>query len=137
MLIVLLWAVPGRPATPMETVKANVEKVLAVLRDKNLNEEAKKEKLRAYYREMMDEVELSRRTLGANWRKLNPEQQREFMDLYRQLLERAYVNKILSYDYNESKIVFPREVMVSQTRPKWRRKPSAPPRKSPSPTGWS
>ena len=116
LLLFFLTVISCFAATPMETVKANVEKVMAVVRDKNLNEEAKKEKLRAYYREMMDEVELSRRTLGANWRKLNPEQQREFMDLYRQLLERAYANKILSYDYNESKMVFPREVMVSQTQ---------------------
>jgi len=117
MLILLLWAVPGRPAAgPMETVKADVEKVLAVVRDKNLSEEAKREKLRAYYREMMDEVELARRTLGANWKKFNPEQQREFMDLYRQLLEKAYADKILSYDYNESKLLFSREVMLSQNQ---------------------
>ena len=105
-MMFLLSAAPILAAGPLETVKANAEKVLAVLRDKSLDTEAKKEKLRAYYREMIDEGELSRRTLGANWRKLTPEQQREFMDLYRQLLEKAYADKILSYDYSEAKLVF-------------------------------
>ncbi len=48
LLMFILWAVPVLPAAgPLETVKANADKVLAVLRDKNLGEEAKKEKLRA------------------------------------------------------------------------------------------
>ncbi len=116
LLLFLLSAVSALAAGPLETVKANAEKVLAVLRDKNLNEEPKKEKLRAYYREMIDEVELSRRTLGANWGKLNPAQQREFMDLYRQILEKAYADKIFSYDYSGAKLVFGKETMLSQNR---------------------
>lgn len=116
LLFLFLWAAPILAAGPLETIKANAEKVLAVLRDKNVSEEAKKEKLRAYYREMIDEAELARRTLGANWRKLNPEQQREFMDLYRQLLEKAYADKIFSYNYDEAKLVFSKEVMMGQNQ---------------------
>ena len=116
LLLFFLTVISCFAATPLETVKADAEKVLAVARDKNLSEEAKKEKLRAYYREMIDEVELSRRTLGANWGKLNPAQQREFMDLYRQILEKAYVDKILSYDYSGAKLVFSKETMLSENR---------------------
>lgn len=116
LLLFFLSVVSALAAGPLETVKANAEKVLTVLRDKNLGEEAKKEKLRAYYREMIDEVELSRRTLGANWGKLTPAQQQEFMDLYRQILEKAYADKIFSYDYSQAKLVFSKEIMLAQNR---------------------
>jgi phospholipid transport system substrate-binding protein len=110
-LIFLLFALPAQAAEPLATVQAEVNKVLDVLRDKTLSTEAKKEKLRDLYSEMFDEVELARRTLGANWKKLNPAQQEEFVRLYRQVLEKAYINKILSY--TDQKIVFSRASMLS------------------------
>ena len=51
------------------------------------------------------------RTLGANWTKLNSAQQEEFVQLYRRILEKAYIDKILSY--TDEKIVFSRESMLS------------------------
>jgi phospholipid transport system substrate-binding protein len=63
---------------------------------------------------MFDGVELSMRTMGANWAKLNPAQQKEFVQLYRQILEKAYINKILAY--TSEKIVFPKEIMLSNSQ---------------------
>jgi phospholipid transport system substrate-binding protein len=111
ILIFLLFPLPAQAAEPLATVQAEVNKVLDVLRDKTLTTEAKREKLRNLYSEMFDEVEMARRTLGANWKKLNPAQQEEFVRLYRQVLEKAYINKILSY--TDEKIVFARASMLS------------------------
>jgi len=58
------------------------KKVLDVLGDSSLNADVKKERLRTFYGQMFDEVEFSRRTLGANWPKLNPAQQQEFVRLF-------------------------------------------------------
>jgi phospholipid transport system substrate-binding protein len=106
---------PVFAGVPLDTVQANVNKVLDVLRDPKLKAESakgiKKEKLEAIYEQMFDEVELSRRTLGGNWNKLNPAQQKEFIQLYRKILEKAYVDKILSY--TNEKIVFSKENMLS------------------------
>src|SRR4030066_158947 len=74
----------------------------------------KKEKLEAIYEQMFDGVELSMRTLGKNWTKLNPAQQQEFIQLYRQILEKAYIDKILSY--TNEKIVFSKENMLSNNQ---------------------
>jgi phospholipid transport system substrate-binding protein len=112
ILVFLLFTVPAQAAGPAATIQADIDKVLEVLRDKNLSEEAKREKILAFYRQMFDEEELSRRTLGANWRKLDPSQQKEFAQLYRQVLERAYMNKILSY--KDQKVVVTREITFSQ-----------------------
>ena len=63
---------------------------------------------------MFDEVELSRRTLARNWNKLNTAQRQEFVQLFRQVLEKAYIDKILSY--TDEKIVFDKESMLSENQ---------------------
>ena len=118
ILMLFLSALPVYAGAPLDTVQTNVNKVLDVLRDPNLKGESakgtKKEKLEAIYEQMFDGVELSMRTLGTNWKKLNPAQQKEFVQLYRQILEKAYIDKILSY--TDEKIVFPKESMLSNNQ---------------------
>ena len=118
ILMFFLSTLPAYAGAPLDTVQANVNKVLDVLRDPNLKGEsakgAKKEKLEAIYEQMFDGVELSMRTMGGNWKKLNPAQQKEFTQLYRQILEKAYIDKILSY--TDEKIVFPKESMLSNNQ---------------------
>jgi phospholipid transport system substrate-binding protein len=118
ILMLFLSALPVYAGAPLDTVQTNVNKVLDVLRDPNLKGESakgtKKEKLEAIYEQMFDGVELSMRTLGGNWKKLNPAQQKEFVQLYRQILEKAYIDKILSY--TDEKIVFPKESMLSNNQ---------------------
>ena len=118
IVMFLLSALPASAGAPLDTVQANVNKVLDVLRDPGLKGESakgtKKEKLEAIYEQMFDGVELSMRTMGGNWKKLNPAQQKEFTRLYRQILEKAYIDKILSY--TDEKIVFPKEIMLSNNQ---------------------
>ena len=120
ILIFFLSTLPVSAGAPLDTVQTNVNKVLDVLRDPKLKAESakeiKKEKLEAIYEQMFDEVELSRRVLAGNWNKLNPAQQQEFIQLYRQVLEKAYIDKILSYSYTNEKIVFSKENMLSNNQ---------------------
>src|SRR4030043_1876233 len=101
---------------PLETVKGYADKVLDVLRDPALKAEAakktKKDKLRAISEKMFDFTELSKRTLAQNWSKFNPEQQKEFVELYTTFLGDAYVNKIMAY--SDEKIVFSKEVVLTE-----------------------
>ena len=115
ILMLFLAALPVYAGAPFDQVQTNVNQVLDVLRDPKLKAESakkiKKEKLEAIYEQMFDEVELSRRALGGNWNKLNATQQKEFIHLYRQVLEKAYIDKILSY--TNEKIVFTRESLLT------------------------
>ena len=115
ILMFFLSTLPVYAGAPLDTVQTNVNKVLDVLRDPKLKDESakgiKKEKIEAIYEQMFDEVELSMRTLGKNWTKLNPAQQQEVVRLYGQILEKAYIDKILSY--TNEKIVFSKENMLS------------------------
>jgi phospholipid transport system substrate-binding protein len=118
ILILFVFSMPVYAGAPMASVKENVNKVLDVLRDSKLKgpsaKEAKKEKLRVIYKGMFDEVEFSRRTMASNWAKLSPAQQAEFIVLFEQVLEKAYIDKIL--DYSNEKVDFYKEDMTSDTK---------------------
>jgi phospholipid transport system substrate-binding protein len=115
ILFFLFLSLPAHAGAPLDTVQVNVNKVLEVLRDPALKaesaKETKKEKLRLIYDRMFDDVELSRRTLARNWNTLNTPQRQEFVLLFRQVLEKSYVDKILSY--TDEKIAFDKESMLS------------------------
>jgi len=117
-LLLSLLSLPVHAGVPMDTVQANVDKVMEVLRDPKLKaesaKETKKERLRHIYDDMFDQVELSRRALAQNWNKLNLAQREEIVNLFRQMLEKAYIDKIL--DYVDEKVVFDREVQLSGTQ---------------------
>jgi phospholipid transport system substrate-binding protein len=118
ILMIFFSLLPAYADAPLSTVQANVNKVLDVLRDPALKadsaKETKKEKLRSIYGSMFDEVELSKRTLARNWNKLNTAQRREFVQLYQQVLEKAYVDKILSY--TNEKIAYERETKLTENQ---------------------
>jgi phospholipid transport system substrate-binding protein len=115
IIILLLFSVPVYAGAPLDTVKANVNKVLEVLRDPKLKaasaKELEKEKLRPIYERMFNDVELAKRTLAKNWNSMSAAQRQEFVQLFRQVLEKAYIDKILAY--TDEKIVFDRETMLS------------------------
>ena len=85
----------------------------AILRLKGeAGRKAKKEKISAVSREMFDFTELSKRSLGQNWNKMNPDQQKEFIRLFKSLLEDTYADKITSY--TDEKLVFGKEIPLSE-----------------------
>jgi phospholipid transport system substrate-binding protein len=112
-LVVPLYTYAG---APLDSVKGHIDKVLDVLRDSSLKGESgkstKKAKIRSISEKMFDYNELSRRTLGQNWRKFTSEQQKEFIELYKSILEDAYANKIVSY--TDEKVLFNKENMLTE-----------------------
>jgi phospholipid transport system substrate-binding protein len=118
ILALFLFAFQVDAGTPLEAVQRNVNKVLEVLRDPALKaetaKETKKRKLRAIYEQMFDEIELARRTLARNWNALDLAQRQEFVQLFRQVLEKAYIDKILSY--TNEKVAFDKETMLAENQ---------------------
>lgn len=116
ILVLFLFSVPVYAGAPLNMTQVNVNKVLDVLRDPKLKsdsaKETKKQKLRSIYKGMFNEIEFSRRTLARNWDKLNAAQQKEFIELFEQVLEKTYIDKILSY--TNEKIDFYKENIKSE-----------------------
>jgi len=118
IIILLLFSLPAMAGPPLDQTQANVNRVLEVLRDPKLKgdlaKEVKKERLRSLYDRMFDAVELSKRALTRNWNSLNVAQRQEFVLLFRQILEKAYIDRIL--DYSDEKIIYDRENMLSESQ---------------------
>ena len=118
IITVVLFNLPAYAGPPLDAVQTSVNKVIEVLRDPKLKaataKEAKKVKLRSIYEVMFDDVELSKRTLTRNWNSMTVAQRKEFVVLFRQVLEKAYIDKIL--DYADEKVIFERETMASKTQ---------------------
>jgi phospholipid transport system substrate-binding protein len=118
LLVLLIIPLHVRAGVPFDTVKGHVNEVLRVLRDPALqgeaNKEARQKKVEAIADEMFDYVALSRLTLARNWRKFNGDQKKEFVQLYRSILEKAYLDRILAY--TDEKVTFGKETMLSKKK---------------------
>lgn len=101
--------------TPLATVQMHVDSVLDVLRDPSLKGESMKkrrqDRIRAISEKMFDFAELSRRTLAQSWNRFNDQQKKEFIELYKSVLESAYIDKIMAY--TDEKVVFQKESALS------------------------
>ena len=117
LLVMVLLPLHALAGIPLDTIKANANGVLDVLRDPKLKGDAgkkvKEQRVEAAADKLFDYVELSKRTLGLNWNKLSPEQRKEFVELYRTILKDAYVDKITGY--TNEQVNFTKEVPLSET----------------------
>jgi len=110
-ILYLLVAVLARAGGPTDELRAAIEKVQVILNDPQLKAAGKKgerlDKLRQVIQPKFDFTEMAKRSLGTNWQRRNPEEQRDFVKVFTDLLENAYVDSIDSYD--GEKVVFTNE----------------------------
>lgn len=100
--VAVLW-MPGQslagPAT--DQVKGTVDQVLKILTDPALKGERKTKERRAQLRQTVlarfDFSEMSKRSMGQYWKERTPEERTEFVGLFTDLLERAYVDRVEGY----------------------------------------
>ena len=119
LILAVLMMIPlqGYAATPKETVEGGVNKLLATLADPAFKAQTKDEQVAKIGEEIsaiFDFKELSRRTVGRDWRKMKPEQQKEFVELFKQLLQGVYADRLLAY--SDQKILFEKETMLKKGR---------------------
>jgi phospholipid transport system substrate-binding protein len=107
----------GFAATPKETVEAGVNNLLKTLGDPAFKAKPEDERIAIIGKEIetvFDFQELSRRTLGRDWKKMNAAQQKEFVTLFRELLQGVYADRLLAY--SDQKIIFDKETMLKKGR---------------------
>ncbi len=102
-------------ATPKETVETGVNKVIQTLSDPAFKAKSKDQKIATISTEIesvFDFEELSKRTLGREWKKMNAEQQTEFVKLFKELLQGVYADRLLAY--SDQKVIFDKEIMLKE-----------------------
>ena len=100
-LLLVSSASTGQAGEPQERVRETLNAVLAVLQDKSLqgpdNADRRREKMRQAVLQRFGFEEMAQRALGQYWHKRTPAEKKEFVELFGELLERSYINKIESY----------------------------------------
>lgn len=83
---------------PTDTVRDYTDAVVKVLEDPALKVDDRRAERRAAVRkiaiDIFDVQETARRALGPHWQQRSPQEREEFVQLFAELLERTYINKI-------------------------------------------
>ena len=113
--IFLLGAVSVHAAdsTPIDSVKATIDKVIETLKDTQLSAPERKQerrvKISALIRERFDFTEMARRSLARHWKDRSVEEKKEFVAIFSDLLELSYIGKIEGY--TDEKVSYDKEVL--------------------------
>ena len=86
---------------PTQVVQAATEQVLQVVQDVDLAAPPVQEKRRRELQRIADRLfdfpEMARRSLAVHWRERSPQEQGEFVNVFKALLGRAYLGKLEGY----------------------------------------
>ena len=97
LVLLLLLVVPARAATPLEYTRTTLEQAKTIV----ANNQSHNEKLAALstlFSKFLDTDAMGREALGSHWSSFTPDQQKEFLGLFRELLQRTYVQKLLLFE---------------------------------------
>lgn len=87
--------------SPKASLQTTIDSILSLLRDKSFSspdkKEVRREKIRALLNERFDFAEMGKRSLANHWKGRTPDEQKEFVSIFSDLLEASYIGKIEGY----------------------------------------
>jgi phospholipid transport system substrate-binding protein len=97
-LIIWIWlAAPAFAASALDATRATLEKA----REIAASDQGHNEKLAALsvvFDDFLDTDSMGRQALGSHWSSFTPEQQKQFLVLFKELFKRTYVQKMLLFE---------------------------------------
>lgn len=103
----LAWAATGETTA---LIKQVTEQVVQILDDPKLQGPEKRQQRQQHMQQIAHEVfdwdEMAKRALATYWRERTPQQQKEFVTLFRDLVERSYMNQLESAAGERQNIVY-------------------------------
>jgi phospholipid transport system substrate-binding protein len=103
-LLALLFcgALRVQAGAPTEEIRTAIDKGVQILKSAKLDSSKDRAKVINQLREIVytrfDFEEMAKRSLGSHWRRLSPQQQKEFVTAFTDLLETTYADKIDLYE---------------------------------------
>jgi phospholipid transport system substrate-binding protein len=88
---------PAWAAGPLEYTRATLEQASAIVGSNQTHNE-KLAALSVLFTKFLDTDAMGRAALGNHWSSFTPQQQQEFLVLFRKLFERTYVQELLLFD---------------------------------------
>ncbi|MHC1742551.1 MAG: phospholipid-binding protein MlaC [Syntrophobacteraceae bacterium] len=107
---VLLLSSPGFPGasiSPMSIIKTGTDRALRILKEPHApGSQARRGEIMRIVDDYFNYSEMARRALGRPWKEQAPEKQREFVELFRQLLFNTYMDKVENYTGGNEKVAY-------------------------------
>ena len=101
VLLVVGIAALAQAGEPTQQIKQTTDKIIAIVSNPALKGPAKVADRRTAMNKVVDErfdwEEMSRRSLATHWAKRSPEEKKEFIELFKELLRRTYMEKVEDY----------------------------------------
>ena len=115
-VLALLAARDAGGGVPTDQLRGSIDLVLKIVTDPELKKEARTAERRKRIREVVNQIfdftEISQRCLGRHWPARTPAEREQFVALFGDLLENAYITKIESY--SGEKIQYPGDVIEGE-----------------------
>jgi phospholipid transport system substrate-binding protein len=87
--------------SPTDAVRSTINEVLRIVKDESLKKPNRAQERRQLLEKAVGErfsyEEMSKRSLVGQWNKLSPEEQKEFVSLFQQMLASSYAGKVEGY----------------------------------------
>ena len=97
VVLLLIMVAPARAATPLDYTRTVLEQARVIVAGNHSHNE-KLAALSVLFGKFLDSDAMGRQSLGQHWSSFTPAQQKDFLALFRQLLERTYVSKLLLFE---------------------------------------
>ncbi len=120
LLVILIMSEAGNTAwavaamEPMAALKEPVDQVIALLKDPQYKGTDKltlqQEKIMAVVARIFDFTEVSKRTVGRNWKDFSPQQRKEFADTFGDFLGFTYYKKVRDAYQGETVVYLSQEL---------------------------
>lgn len=111
--VLFAGAAQTRAGEPTEAIRSAINQGVEILNDAKLDHPKQRaqaiSRLREIVYPLFDFNEMAMRSLGANWRRITPEQRKEFTATFTALLEKTYADQIDLYEGQE--VVFSGETI--------------------------
>lgn len=84
------------PSSPRQDIENTINSIISIVEASPADSQKgeRRGKLRELINPRFNFAEMARRSLGSNWNEITPEQQKEFTDVFSELLARTYLSKI-------------------------------------------
>jgi phospholipid transport system substrate-binding protein len=82
------------PADPMTVIKTGLDQVIAVFNDQRMPLNQRRERLRSMSLNYFDFDSMAKSALGYHWRDLTPAQRNQFVPLFTEFIQDAYLSKM-------------------------------------------
>src|SRR5579864_4268394 len=97
LVVWLILVAPAQAATPLDYTRTTLEQARTIVGGSQANNE-KLAALSVLFGKFLDTDAMGKEALGPHWSSFTPAQQKEFLELFRELLQRTYVQKLLLFE---------------------------------------